>query len=321
MIEDSTNNQRKKVFIPRGIPGSGKSTFVREQQSRLDPGETIRISNDDLSAMLFNNPWGTFFSSTTIRDILSDLRISMLTVALKSPEVKEIYIDNTNISITTVNRLAKVAQKYDAEFIVLDQFLSVPLEECIRRDSLRPNPVTEEPIRSMYKDAQKLKPYKPLPFVQILPYQDNHDPILPGVFLIDIDGTIALKSPDRGIHDYHKVHLDRPNTPVVRIVNTLINEGYRVIFLTGRKDDCRIETATWIRANIRLQDDDEANPFQLIMRKTGDNRPDWIIKHELFQEHIAGKYRVLGCFDDRNQVVEMYRKLGLTVYQVADGDF
>jgi hypothetical protein len=30
---------------------------------------------------------------------------------------------------------------------------------------------------------------------------------------------------------------------------------------------------------------------------------------------------VIAVFDDRNQVVRMWRDLGLTVFQVADGNF
>jgi len=57
------------------------------------------------------------------------------------------------------------------------------------------------------------------------------------------------------------------------------------------------------------------------MRKTGDSRKDSIVKREIFEEHIKGKYRIQFVLDDRNQVVEMWRQLGLTCLQVAEGDF
>ena len=35
----------------------------------------------------------------------------------------------------------------------------------------------------------------------------------------------------------------------------------------------------------------------------------------------VGKDNILGVFDDRNKVVDMWRKNGLTCFQVADGNF
>jgi hypothetical protein len=59
----------------------------------------------------------------------------------------------------------------------------------------------------------------------------------------------------------------------------------------------------------------------LMMRKTGDKRKYSIVKKEIFNEHIKGKYCVDFVLDDRNQVVEMWRKLGLVCLQVAEGNF
>jgi hypothetical protein len=58
------------------------------------------------------------------------------------------------------------------------------------------------------------------------------------------------------------------------------------------------------------------------MRKNKDQRPDWQIKHDLLRENILDKgLKPAILFDDRNQVVQFYRHVGLTVAQVAEGDF
>ena len=57
------------------------------------------------------------------------------------------------------------------------------------------------------------------------------------------------------------------------------------------------------------------------MRKTGDFRKDSIVKKELFDENVRGKYNIEFVLDDRNQVVEMWRSIGLVCLQVADGNF
>lgn len=148
----------------------------------------------------------------------------------------------------------------------------------------------------------------------ILPYP-NDDETLDRIVIVDIDGTVALKHPDRDIHDYHMVHLDLPNLPVIKTVQALMNERHKVIFVTGRKDDCREETRMWLSKYFGTR-------YKLFMRKSGDNRPDWVVKYEIFQEHIQDQYRVLCVFDDRDQVVHLWRRLlKIPTFQVADGDF
>jgi hypothetical protein len=87
-----------------------------------------------------------------------------------------------------------------------------------------------------------------------------------------------------------------------------------MIFVSGRKDDCRDVTEAWLKANGFEYD-------WLYMRKTGDDRNDAVVKLDIFNEHIRNGYDVLGVFDDRNRVVNMWRRLGLKCFQVAEGDF
>jgi hypothetical protein len=58
------------------------------------------------------------------------------------------------------------------------------------------------------------------------------------------------------------------------------------------------------------------------MRVDQDFRKDAIIKKELFMNNVHNKFFVEFILDDRKQVVDMWRNdLGLTVFQVAEGDF
>jgi hypothetical protein len=57
------------------------------------------------------------------------------------------------------------------------------------------------------------------------------------------------------------------------------------------------------------------------MRPTGDQRKDNIVKRELFDTWVRGKYNVRFCLDDRDQVVEGWRAMGLTCFQVQPGAF
>ena len=59
---------------------------------------------------------------------------------------------------------------------------------------------------------------------------------------------------------------------------------------------------------------------KLLMRKNNDNRKDSIIKLELFKE-ICNDYNIVCAIDDRQQVVDLWRSIGLRCLQVAPGNF
>jgi predicted kinase len=307
------STEQKTVIVPRGIPGSGKTTWVKDLLKDYEPGTAVRINNDDLAYMLYGRPWGDFFFSDASRDALQALRISMLKTLLAQEHVLDVFIDNTNLSVQTVRSLEKVTHQAGDRFVVVDHFLNIDVEEAIARDAKRDYVVGEEVIRKMHSNAKRLKPWKYLQDFKPEPY--FFDLSLPEIVLCDIDGTLALKHPDRGTHDYHKVHLDYRNVPVVKTVQSLRAAGHKVILMSGRVEDCRAETKAWIETNVGIG-------FELFMRKSGDYRQDYIVKHELFQEHISGKYRVLMSLDDRDQVVNLWRnKLNIPTFQVANGDF
>ena len=70
-----------------------------------------------------------------------------------------------------------------------------------------------------------------------------------------------------------------------------------------------------------FEKNDLNEPDELFMRPTGDTRKDSILKKEIYDNHIKGKYNVKYVLDDRDSVVEMWREQGLTCLQVAPGDF
>lgn len=138
--------------------------------------------------------------------------------------------------------------------------------------------------------------------------------------IVDVDGTVALMGKGiegrRGPFDWDRVGEDDPNQPVIDLVADLRSLGYRVIFLSGRDEVCRPATESWLMHHAGLQPEDV-----VLMRRRKDNRPDNEVKAEIYERHVAPNYSVKYVLDDRNQVVKMWRSLGLTVLQVADGDF
>lgn len=53
----------------------------------------------------------------------------------------------------------------------------------------------------------------------------------------------------------------------------------------------------------------------------GDYRQDKDVKEEIYKNTDWGMFRIEGVFEDRKQCVDMWRRMGLTCYQVADGDY
>lgn len=145
------------------------------------------------------------------------------------------------------------------------------------------------------------------------------DRSLPRAFICDIDGTLSDHGGLRGHFEYSKVSSDRPLWPVIHIVEALSESGmWKPVFVTGRMDenDVRKDTTDWIEAYVAVH-----SPFILHMRKEGDYRKDCVVKEEIFHSHIAPRFWVEFALDDRNQVVQMWRQMGLPCLQVADGNF
>ncbi len=139
----------------------------------------------------------------------------------------------------------------------------------------------------------------------------------PLAIICDIDGTVALKG-DRDPYDWTRVIEDAPNTPVISAVRMHQSCGFKAIFVSGRMDCCRMDTWRWLR---RFGLTEFGEPI-LYMRATGDTRSDVVVKSEIYRADIEPEWNVRVVFDDRNSVVKMWReKFGLTVFQVAEGDF
>jgi hypothetical protein len=85
----------------------------------------------------------------------------------------------------------------------------------------------------------------------------------------------------------------------------------QTIIMSGRDSICRNDTEQWLKENGIHFD-------HLYMRSEGDMRKDSIVKLELFENHIRGKFKVLAVFDDRPQVVREWNRLGLKVIACAD---
>lgn len=139
-------------------------------------------------------------------------------------------------------------------------------------------------------------------------------PSKPSAVIVDVDGTLALIQ-DRSPYSHHGVLKDKPNAPVIVVARALAAQGHVLVIVSGRSEVAREDTELWLRRHLGI---DFYGP---LMRADRDDRKDAIIKREIYHREIEPRYEVLCVLDDRDQVVSMWRKLGLTCLQVAPGDF
>lgn len=309
----------KQVQILQGLPASGKSTYARELQEKYAAGAVVRINNDDIAETMFGDPWSTIGTMPGRGKILSAVRSSMLEAALGDSKVELVIVDNTNLTPAPVIEAANIALKFGAAPELIKDFLDVPVEECVRRNRERDRKVPDEVIYSMAKNLHDARRFQ-LPRLQkITPYVEPAGPFIPNTIIVDIDGTVA-KMNGRGPYDWGRVQEDSPNGPVVEMViriSQTLHTKDPLIFLSGRDEVCREETYSWLYRIFGVT----GRQILLFMRPEGDKRRDAVVKHELFHKHIQGNFRVIGVFDDRDQVVDLWRRMGLQTYQVAEGKF
>lgn len=137
--------------------------------------------------------------------------------------------------------------------------------------------------------------------------------------IVDVDGTVADMGKGqpgrRGPFDWDRVGEDEPRLPIIHLVQRLRGPYTHILWVSGRDSVCRQATQLWLNKHC------SACGESLFMRPEGDYRPDDIVKLEIYHQYIASDYNVLWVLDDRNKPVRMWRTLGLTTLQVADGDF
>lgn len=303
----------QKLIVLQGIPGSGKSTAGKEL-ALTNPLTHIRVCRDDIRSQ-FGKYW-----VPEREDLVSKIEKEMIVHGLGAGYT--VIIDATNLNPKTIKQWEELVVEFNLwlanrepvkpavtiEYMKFD----TPLEECLRRDALRGADSRGEKVIKNFYYKYCVDPV-PVPKVERI----TQDPKLPKTIIVDIDGTVALTN-GRGHFEYMKVDTDVPNKPVIQLVENYLSYGQgEVIFLSGREDICRHLTLDWLFKYIQLGKAE----ITLFMRKAGDHRKDCIIKKEIFDAEIKDKYFVEFCLDDRNQMIRLWRDMGLSAFQVADGDF
>ena len=149
--------------------------------------------------------------------------------------------------------------------------------------------------------------------------------------IFDLDGTLAditkrreMSTKENGKIDWdvffepNNIWFDLPNEPVITMAQ-LLSERHRIVIFSGRSKATKTETKRWLQKfNV---------PFDILkMRPTSNDwkfMPDDELKQHWLDTLFPDDKRkdILCVFDDRQKVVDMWRKNGITCFQVDEGNF
>ena len=162
-----------------------------------------------------------------------------------------------------------------------------------------------------------------------------------GTVFVDIDGTLAdiehrrvyVRSKPKNWPAFERaIPDDGPIQWVIDAVNRLYHAGWTVVLMSGRSEKSRQATQRWLELHgvyyhalyMRREFEYDEDGNVKLTRKgkpQGDFRRDDIVKEELLGVARSEGFDPDVVFDDRDQVVAMWRKLDIPVVQVAEGDF
>lgn len=280
----------QQVILARGLPGSGKSTWFHEVRGS---GSCYRyISRDDLRTMLVGKAWNPKKEKAVI-----DARDALLRQFLGQGYC--VILDETFLNPDMLQHVFNIKAEFPHVAWNQKDFTNVDVDECVKRDINRGDrAVGAGVIREL---AKKLRPDPPL-------YEQG----LPEVIICDLDGTLALFG-DRNPYD-RPFENDEPNTQVVNLVR-LMAAYARIVITSGRKEKYRTVTQQWLKVH--------DIPYHLLLMRPNDRLDvkDSLLKRGWYESTLSKMYNVLLVLDDRDQVVDMWRGLGLTCLQVDYGGF
>jgi len=299
-----------QLLILVGAPGSGKSTFAKYFLRTEE--NWMRVCRDDFRTMHFTwdnlPPQQEMLITEMIDASVEVLLRKNVNVIVDATHCRKEYIDHF---IEKFNALA------DISFKVFDIDPEELAERCEKRYRETGKHIPPQVQKKFIRELEILKKEfdfstRPKLIADTVSFAQNKD--LPRALICDLDGTLTLMN-DRNPFDASECDKDDLNEPVALVVKRFAASGGQVLLVSGREERFREPTLKFLKQH-------EISFSALWMRPTGDYRKDSIIKKEIYDNYIKDRFYVELVLDDRNQVVDMWRKEAkLPCFQVNYGNF
>lgn len=289
-----------KLIIMRGLPGSGKSTWAKAWVNE-DPINRIRLNWDDMRNMM--GPYWIPERENT--GVLKELREKFLKHMMELNW--DIVCDNMNLNPKEIEFYENIVKEFNEDghpYTIEFKDFFIPVEECIRRDAMRANPIGEKTIKSLF--------HKYMPLIvgsehrKKIESQPTYRADKPDCIIVDMDGTLAFNLSGRSFFDdIDMIKYDTPLLATVSILRAMKMTGTCNIFIvTGRSEKSREATEVWLTEN--------NIPFdKVFMREEGDFSHSNDFKQKVYEDNIKNNYNVLFVLDDDTKCMKMYQDQGL----------
>lgn len=150
------------------------------------------------------------------------------------------------------------------------------------------------------------------------------------IVVFDLDGTVCDSS-HRAKHIANKnwdafydgIEYDPAHADVVDVLRCMRRFNKTLVCCTARDERYAMQTQTWLRENY-------LDGAALLMRPAGDNTPSFRLKPQLLIKWLREKFghsevrpqeMVQFILEDRDAVVQAWRDLGFSCWQVREGQY
>jgi len=147
------------------------------------------------------------------------------------------------------------------------------------------------------------------------------------IVIFDLDGTLCdithrrhhVTGLKRDWDKFTEEHVhDKLAMDIAELLLMCHNSGMRILLFSGRMEGTKDKPFKYRESTIEWLNNMKIPYHELRMRKAGDYQSDDTLKAEMVKDIVD---QVLFVVDDRDQVVKMWRSIGLTCLQCAPGDF
>jgi predicted kinase len=304
-----------KLIVLVGPAGCGKTTWAKIY---LKDHRARRVNRDSFRAMsdAFVRP-----EHSESRYVESDEAVY---AGLRDYAIEhwlcrgyDVIVDDTNLTPDIFPHMCAIADRINAYVEVSEKIIKIDHELCAHNNANRPEAIPYQAWNEqwlLYRAHNENMPYLSMPysFRRDAYYGEYKISTLPRAILVDLDNTIAMHTPEREIYDHSMIPTDVPNIALADVLFSLWNnEKIKIIIISGRNEEAREDTKTWLAEHEIVHD-------ALFMRPVDKPKDDsYIIKKEIYEREVKNKYFPIAVFEDVERDITLWRDLNLPVYQVG----